>query len=199
MEQIQDVIQHFLESVSTYQTAIAITLVIIIVQFFLVKSAIPIIEKKVVNSNLKLDVFLKAKKSLVLITVILSLSLITLVWGFGFRGLMTVSASLIALLGVSLFAGWSILSNVTAFFFLIFHKSYSRGSFVRVILGENYIEGYISEINLFNTKLITEDKEIIIYPNTLFLLNPVIINSKKRYSAVGKISEFMASESHREL
>ena len=103
---------------------------------------------------------------------------------------MTMSAGLLALLGVSLFASWSILSNVTAFFLLIFHKSYKRGNFIRIIIGENYVEGYISEINLFNTKLISEDKEIIVYPNILLMSHPAIINPRSRYSVVGKVVEF---------
>lgn len=53
-------------------------------------------------------------------------------------------------------------------------------------MGDNYIEGYISEINLFNTKLITEDKEFVVYPNTLLILKPAIINPRERYNSVGK-------------
>ena len=100
------------------------------------------------------------------------------------------SVGLIALLGVSLFASWSILSNVTAFCVLVFHEPYKRGNFIRVIAGDNYLEGYISEINLFNTKLITEEKEVIVYPNIQLMSNPALINPRTRYKVIGKISAF---------
>ena len=34
---------------------------------------------------------------------------------------------------------------------------------------DNYAEGHVSELNRFSTKLITESREVIIYPNNLVL------------------------------
>ncbi|MEW8439023.1 MAG: mechanosensitive ion channel family protein [Candidatus Thiodiazotropha taylori] len=181
--------ESFLTAISTYKISITITFVIIVFQLIILKFLIPRIGRSIEESNLKSNSFQKAKSSLSFISVAFSFALITFVWGFDFKGLMAISASVIALLGVSLFAGWSILSNVTAFFLLVFHQSYKRGNYIRVILGDNYIEGYISEINLFNTKLITENKEFVVYPNTLLILNPAIINSRERYYTVGKIAD----------
>jgi len=194
MEEIERSIYTILDILINYKASIVITILIIIVQVVILNKVIPRVSNNIENSNLKPDSYQKAKRSLIIISIAVSFSLITFVWGFDFKGLMAISASVIALLGVSLFAGWSILSNVTAFFLLIFHQSYKRGNFVRIISGENYIEGYISEINLFNTKLITEGKEIVVYPNTSLILNPTIINPRERYSVVGKISEFNASK-----
>jgi len=75
---------------------------------------------------------------------------------------------------------------------LLANKSFRRGDFIRVINLDNYVEGYISEINLFNTKLISENREIIIYPNNLLVAFPTIINPKDRFSIVGKITDFNA-------
>ena len=190
MFEIQESMRLLFDIVLQYKISIAITIAIIVVQIVILNKVIPRLESNIEDSNLKSDAFHKAKRSLQYISVVISFSLITFIWGFDFKGLMAVSASVIALLGVSLFAGWSILSNVTAFFLLVFHQSFKRGNFIRVIIGENYVEGYISEINLFNTKLITEDKETIVHPNTALILNPAVINPKIRYSVVGKISEF---------
>ena len=190
MEEIETSINTILDVLVNYKASIVITILIVIIQLFVLNKVIPRVSNNIDKSNLKSDSYQKAKRSVILISIAVSFSLITFVWGFDVKGLMTVSASVIALLGVSLFAGWSILSNVTAFFLLIFHQSYKRGNFIRIILGDNYIEGYISEINLFNTKLITEGKEIVVYPNTLLILNPAIINPRGRYSVAGKVSEF---------
>lgn len=169
--------------------SLAITLLLICLHIIAFKIAMPQIEKWVNHSKLKSDSLESARGVLSIISLTTLAALLTFVWGFDISGLMTVSASLIALLGVSLFAGWSLLSNITAFLLLIVQKSFQRGNYIRVVNGDNYAEGYISEITLFHTKLITEDKEIIIYPNTQLLLNPSIINPKERYPSMGKITQ----------
>lgn len=190
MDNVNALLETPLQFIATYKASLLITLFILIAQYLLFRVFLPRLERAVEKSKLKEASYKKAKVSLSTINLALMIFLITFVWGFDFKGMMTVSASIIALLGVSLFAGWSLLSNITAFFLLIFHSSFQRGNFIRIIQADNYIEGYISEINLFNTKLISEDKEILVYPNNLLILNPSIINPKKRYSVAGKISDF---------
>jgi len=190
MQELQTVLSGFLNILLQYKINIAITLLIIVANSLLIKGLIPIVRSYTRSSRLKPNSLDKARISIRMVTNIISLVLILFVWGFDFNGLMTMSVGLIALLGVSLFASWSILSNVTAFFVLVFHESYKRGNFIRVIAGDNYLEGYISEINLFNTKLITEDKEVIVYPNIQLMSNPAVINPRSRYKIIGKISAF---------
>jgi small-conductance mechanosensitive channel len=125
---------------------------------------------------------------------VVSFSIILFIWGFDFQWLLAVSSGLITLTGVALFASWSILSNITAFFILLAHESYKRGNFIRIIEADNYVEGTISEINLFNTRLITENMESIIYPNNLLIARPTIINPNVRFTTIGKIQEFLASD-----
>lgn len=190
MHELQALLSGFLNILLQYKINIAITLLILVGNSLLVKGLIPIVRTYTRNSRLKPNALEKARISIRMVTNIISIVLILFVWGFDFNGLMTMSVGLIALLGVSLFASWSILSNVTAFFVLVFHESYKRGNFIRVIVGDNYLEGYISEINLFNTKLITEEKEIIVYPNIQLMSNPAVINPRSRYKVIGKISAF---------
>lgn len=190
MQELQAVLSGFLNILLQYKINIAITLLIIIANSLLIKGLIPIVRSYTRSSRLKPNALDKARISIRMVTNIISVVLILFVWGFDFNGLMTMSVGLIALLGVSLFASWSILSNVTAFFLLVFHESYKRGNFIRVIAGDNYLEGYISEINLFNTRLITEDKEVIVYPNIQLMSNPAVINPRSRYKVIGKISAF---------
>jgi small-conductance mechanosensitive channel len=192
MQEIQSVLSEFLSILLQYKINIAITLLILVANSLLVKGLIPVVRRYTRNSRLKPNALEKARISIRMVTNIISIVLILFVWGFDFNGLMTMSVGLIALLGVSLFASWSILSNVTAFFLLVFHESYKRGNFIRVIAGDNYLEGYISEINLFNTKLITEDKEVIVYPNIQLMSNPALINPRTRFNVIGKISAFEA-------
>jgi small-conductance mechanosensitive channel len=148
----------------------------------------PIVRRQARKGKLKQDVVNKALKTVNILIVIVALATIFVVWGFDFKGLLAISASLLAVTGVAMFAAWSVLSNVTAFFILLAHSSFKRGTFVRVIDGDNYVEGYISEINLFNTKLISESREVVIYPNNLLLSRPLIVNPRQRLETAGKIS-----------
>lgn len=43
------------------------------------------------------------------------LCLVLVFWGIELRGLLVLGSSLFAMLGVALFAAWSLLSNLTAF------------------------------------------------------------------------------------
>ena len=102
---------------------------------------------------------------------------------------MILSTSILTLTGVALFASWSLLSNVTSYFILLFHNAFRRGNFVRIVDGDNYMEGYIADVNLFNTRIVTEDRETVIYPNNLVLTRPCIINPRNRWKVIGKVTD----------
>ncbi|MFK7864597.1 MAG: mechanosensitive ion channel domain-containing protein, partial [Pseudohongiellaceae bacterium] len=115
------------------------------------------------------------------------LLLLAIVWGVDFGAIMLFASTTLTLLGVALFASWSILSNITACVILLLHPAFRRGTFIRVIDADNYVEGYVSELTLFNTKLVTESREVIYYPNNLLLGKPSIINPRDRLEGVGKL------------
>ena len=179
----------------SYKINIVLSTLIIISYLFLRRVAIPKIEHYVEYGRFKTEALVKASATLNWLSGTMSLALIFFIWGFDFKELLALSTGLIALTGAALFASWSILSNITAFFLLLIHRSYRRGNFLRIIDADNYVEGYISEINLFNTKLVSESREIIIYPNNLLIARPTVINPKNRFSVVGKTSEFLINPS----
>ena len=131
----------------------------------------------------------KAYHMVRLVTAVLTIAVLLLFWGIDFSGLLIFSTSIITLLGVALFASWSILSNVTSFFIMLFHTSFRRGNYLRVIDGDNYIEGYIAELGLMNTKLTTSSNEHVIYPNNLLLARPIFVNPNRKLNEMGKITE----------
>ena len=73
-----------------------------------------------------------------LITGVAGLLILTVVWGIELRSFVVVAGTAVTLLGVALFAAWSLLSNVTAYFILLFHPSFRRGQFVRILDADNY-------------------------------------------------------------
>jgi len=102
--------------------------------------------------------------------------------------LLVFAGTALTLLGVALFASWSLLSNITAYFILLLHPTFRRGTFVRIIDADNYVEGYIADLGLFNMRLITESREAIVYPNNLVLGRPCLVNPRDRLDGVGKLS-----------
>lgn len=112
---------------------------------------------------------LKALSVCVLVCVLLIL------WGIELRGLLLVGSSLFAMLGVALFAGWSLLSNLTSFLLLFIQNDCRVDHWVRIVDGANCIEGKIIEMGLFNVILENNDGNKVLYPNNLFIVRPVII------------------------
>ncbi len=176
------------EWIQLYQLNLVLTSLIIVFYLLLRSTLGPRIRKKAEHGRLKDDAIGRALSAFNILLLIVVVASTLIVWGFDFRGLLTLSASIVAVTGVALFAGWSLLSNITAFFVLLAHASYRRGNFIRVIEADNYIEGYISEINLFSTKLISESREVVIYPNNLLLSRPTVINPRVKLDTAGKLS-----------
>lgn len=129
----------------------------------------------------------KVIKAAQLITGFFSVLTIMVAWGIDFSSVTIFASTTITLLGVALFASWSLLSNVTAYFVLLFHPSFSRGTFVRIIEADNYVEGYVADLSLFSIELITEAQEKILYPNNLLLGRVTIVDPKDRLNRIGKV------------
>jgi small-conductance mechanosensitive channel len=164
----------------------------------IVKWTLPKIRNGVKISRLTEDSALKAFNIVRIIVGTMTVATLLIVWGIDFSGLLLISTSLITITGVALFANWSLLSNITAYFILLFQPSYSRGNFIRVLEGDNFVEGTISEVNLFNIKLITDDHDIIMYPNNLLLTRLIMLNPKTRLQGFGKLVPTVIVENNNE-
>ncbi len=105
--------------------------------------------------------------------VILALS----VSGFEYSQITIFLSSVFAVLGVGLFAQWSILSNLTASMIIFFGFPYRVGDEIRVLDKDGDIAGFVEEITLFHV-LIKQGDQLITYPNTLILQKAVIKISK---------------------
>ena len=93
--------------------------------------------------------------------------------GIEYSQLSVFLSSIFAVIGVALFAQWSILSNITASLIIFFGFPYRVGDSVRVMDEGHDISGIIEEISLFHV-LIRRDDELITYPNSLILQKAVI-------------------------
>jgi small-conductance mechanosensitive channel len=162
---------------------------VLLVYALATRIVLPKIKRSVDKTKLKPEAKAKANHTVHIFSSIVTIAVLLIIWGIDFSGLLVLSTSILTLTGVALFASWSLLSNITAYFLILFHNSFRRGNFVRIMDADNYIEGFISEINVFNTTLITEEREVVIYPNNLILTRPTMINPKMRLNGIGKVQE----------
>jgi small-conductance mechanosensitive channel len=109
---------------------------------------------------------------------IVTLAILGIITGFSYKDVGLIFTSIFAVLGVALFAQWSILSNVTASVIVFFFFPYHVGDHVKVIDGDNTIEGIIVEITMFHVILSHEEKHIT-YPNSLVFQKAVVITKDK--------------------
>ena len=168
-------------------TQLVITLAVTVVYLALDRYGAPKLEKGVDLGDFDQSVAKKAINSARLIIGLFGILILVLVWGIDVSSLIVFAGTTITLLGVALFASWSLLSNVTAYFVLLVHPLIRRGEFIRIIDLDNFAEGYISELTLLSVKLTTEDDGVMIYPNNLLLGRVVLINPRKKLGVVGKL------------
>ncbi|MCE1154937.1 MAG: mechanosensitive ion channel family protein [Bacteroidales bacterium] len=79
------------------------------------------------------------------------------------------------MIGVALFAQWSVLSNVTAGVILFFSPAYRIGNYIRILDKDMPTEAKIEDIFAFYTHLRTRDGELQIFPNNLLLQKAIQI------------------------
>jgi small-conductance mechanosensitive channel len=166
---------------------LATTAAVIVAYVLLDRFGAPRLAAGADRSDFKPDTGVKAIRVARFLTGLVGCLLLIIVWGVDLTSMLVFSVTSITFLGVALFASWSMLSNVTAYFVLLLQPSFKHGNFIRVVSADNYVEGYIAELNFFNTKLMTEEKETVIYPNNLLLATPVLVNPQGRLAGMGKL------------
>lgn len=109
-----------------------------------------------------------------IVLFLLFIAVFTIVLNLGFGDISLFLSSIFAVLGVALFAQWSILSNLTASVLIFFVFPYRIGDRVRVAEKDEDISGVIIDITMFHVILRHSSGNIITYPNNLILQKGVI-------------------------
>lgn len=125
-----------------------------------------------------------------LITISLSMLTILLVFvslGIEYSQLSVFLSSVFAVIGVALFAQWSILSNITASLIIFFGFPYRVGDRIRILDDDVNIEGEVEEISLFHV-ILKNEQGIIVYPNSIILQKPVLRMNPKREPSSKRIN-----------
>lgn len=103
----------------------------------------------------------------------------SIIWSVNFKELGLLLSSVFAVLGVALFAQWSILSNVTSGIILFFSFPFKIGDRIRIQDKDFPAEAQIEDIRAFYVYLRTDEGELMTYPNNLLLQKGVVIINKE--------------------
>ncbi len=100
------------------------------------------------------------------------------VFGTEPKDLAVVFSSVFAVMGIALFAIWSILSNVTSGIIMFFNFPYKVGDKIEIHDKDFPITGIIEDIRAFQLHLRLEDGNLVTYPNNLMLQKAVTLIQK---------------------
>lgn len=100
-------------------------------------------------------------------------------WGVRAEDLAWVFSSVFAVIGIGLFATWSILSNITSGVIMFFSCPFKIGDDIKFHDKDYPIEAKIEDIKAFQMHLRTKDGELIVYPNNLVLQKPISLVRKE--------------------
>lgn len=129
---------------------------------------------KFVNKTVKNNLLKKVrgkiiKKVINLISLLVCSIIILIIWGVDQSELAVFIGSLLTVLGIALFAQWSILSNLTSSIIIFFNHPVKLDDTITVIDKDYETEGRVSDIGVFFITLKTKEGEQITIPSNVFI------------------------------
>lgn len=155
-------------------TNLAITIAVVVLSLITFKGSDYFIRKIGIRKNIIPKRIYYVSKVMHFILVIFAFMILAIVWNVQLGGIMVFASSIFAVIGVALFAQWSILSNLTSSIIIFFTFPARVGDKIKVIDGDNSLSGEIIEISLFQIEILDDDGNTILYPNNLFIQKPVM-------------------------
>lgn len=165
------------EFFGSYKNQILATVITLAVIFFLKYLLDKTIRKIGSISNIVEARTILITKYVSFLFFLISVGIIAFIWGINFQEVGLVFSSIFAVIGVALFASWSILSNVTAGVILFFSFPFKIGDRVKILdkdieAEEPYL---IEDIKAFHISLRKENGELLVYPNNLLMQKAVTL------------------------
>jgi len=111
---------------------------------------------------------------------------VAFIFGAEIHDVALIFSSVFAVIGIGLFAIWSILSNVTSGIIMFFSFPYKVGDKVQIHDKDFPIEAIIEDIRAFQLHLRCNNGDLITYPNNLMLQKAVTLVEK---DAIGHLNE----------
>ena len=128
-----------------------------------------VIDRTVSNSSMQKTRGKIVKKALNFLWLLVVGAFVLIFWGVNQTQLVYFVSSVLTVIGIAMFAQWSILSNITAGVILFFNHSVKLDDTITIVDKDFNIEGRVSDIGLFFVTLKTEHNEKISIPNNVFI------------------------------
>ena len=164
--------------------SLAVIIILMIIQFAMKKAANKVGKRSEINITRTRLMF----KYINILVILIAAFLLAFAWGVGLADLSLVFSSVFAVIGVALFAIWSILSNITSGIIMFFSFPYKIGDTIKIHDKDLPIEAEIEDIKAFHLHLRTSEGELITYPNNLILQKAVSLIATERRHDDGKES-----------
>lgn len=129
-------------------------------------------------SEVRTKMMLKFLFSLINISVVI---LMIVLWGVDPKNIFVFLSSIFAVIGVALFAQWSILSNITSGVIIFFTIPMRIGDQIRLLDKDYPIEAEIEDIKAFHIHLKSLNGDRIVIPNSILLQKGVVLTSRMDY------------------
>lgn len=178
MKYFDQTIAHFEDHIIQYLLTLGLVIIFLLAR----AAALRIIRRHSILNSIAKSRELYVRKLISLATSLLFITLIGMVWEISFKGLSIYFASIFTVVGVGLFATWSILSNLTASVILFFFFPHRIGERIKIIDGDNSVEGKVVDITLFYLKIETDEGQHYSYPNNLAIQKPVLLVNQSKDS-----------------
>jgi small-conductance mechanosensitive channel len=108
------------------------------------------------------------------VLAIVLFGILGIIWDVSVKGLSVYFASIFTIIGVALFATWSILSNITCSVILFFNSPFKIGSKIKIMDKDDSVEGTVMDITFFTIQIKTKEGDIVSYPNNIAIQKPII-------------------------
>ena len=153
----------------------AILVVILVITRFILKTIIRKIGKKRNINEARTNLIIRyATVTLFLIAILIE----SFILGIQPAQIALVFSSVFAVLGIALFAIWSILSNITSGVIMFFTFPYKVGDKIQIHDKDFPITAIIEDITAFQIILRLDNGDLVTYPNNLILQKAVTLIKK---------------------
>jgi small-conductance mechanosensitive channel len=157
---------------------LAYTLIVLIV-FLLIRFITKTLVRKIGRKNGVNEARIRLIGRYTTVTLLIIFVLVeAYILGAEFKDLAVVFSSLFAVIGIALFAIWSILSNVTTGIIMFFSFPYKVGDKIKIHDKDYPIEAIIEDIRAFQLHLRLDNGDLVTYPNNLILQKAVTLIKK---------------------
>ncbi|UKM63710.1 mechanosensitive ion channel family protein [Flavobacteriaceae bacterium GSB9] len=168
----------FIEFLKSYQNEVIIS-AIILLSLFVIRYVVHFTITKVARKNGINDARIRLIRRYITVTFLLiALLLESFVFGTEFKEIAVVFSSVFAVIGIGLFAIWSILSNVTSGIIMFFNFPYKVGDKIEIHDKDFPIMAIIEDIRAFQLLLRLDNGDLVTYPNNLMLQKAVTLIQK---------------------